>query len=272
MFIDEYGDAWDVYADDGRDFAVEHAETCQAGFATVEKDGTAEVWKAEDGGLHEHSTVWPQIGFEQMASFSEERFRDDWAWFAVGGPAYKTLVTAGDSDAESRVGVSELGKRRYSLSRTLHSQAEVDWFNTFWQLRGANRVGFRLRDWRDCQATGQALGVGDALQTGFQLRKRYGNNDPDTGASSEIYRAIAKPLPGAVVMSLDGVLQASGWTVNTTTGLVSFSAAPGTGVIVSADFQFDVPVRFDQDEPPLSFDPEFGLTSLSSLRFKEVPV
>jgi uncharacterized protein (TIGR02217 family) len=28
---------------------------------------------------------------------------------------------------------------------------------------------------------------------------------------------------------------------------VTFSAAPGAGVIVSSDFDFDVPVRFDTD-------------------------
>lgn len=233
--------------------------------------GGVGIWKADDGDLYEYWPQWPQIGIEQMTSFSEERFPDDWAWFAVGAPAFKTLITEGDNAAESRVGINENGKRRYQLSRTLHNQTEVDWFIAFWQLRGGNRQGFRLRDWRDYKALNQALGVGTGAQTGFQLRKRYGNNDPVTGASSEFYRTIAKPKPGTVAVYLDGVAQPSGWTVSTTTGLVSFASAPGVGVIVSADCEFDVPVRFDNDEAPVQFDPEFGLTSLSGLRFREVP-
>lgn len=233
--------------------------------------GGVGIWKADDGDLHEHWPVWPQIGFEQMASFSEERFRDDWAWSAVGGPVYKTLITEGDSNDESRVAVNETGKRRYTLSRTLAEQADLDWFMAFWHLRGGPRQGFRMRDWRDYKAANQALGVGDGSTLGFQLRKRYGNNDPRTGASSALYRVIKKPMPGTVKMYLDGVRQLAGWTVDTRSGLVSFAVAPGAGVIVSADFEFDVPVRFDHDEPPLHFDDGFGLTSLSGLKFREVP-
>ena len=40
----------------------------------------------------------------------------------------------------------------------------------------------------------------------------------------------------------------SGWTVDTTTGVVTFTAAPAGGVIVRAGFEFDVPVRFDTDK------------------------
>lgn len=233
--------------------------------------GGVGIWKADDGDLYEHWPVWPQIGIEQMASFSEERFRDDWAWFATGGQGFKTLITEGDNLAESRLGINENGKRRYTLSREFTNQAEIDWFNSFWALRGGNRQGFRLRDWRDYKGINQALGVGTGSQLGFQLRKRYGNNDPDTGASSELYRTITKPKPTTVQIYVDGVLQPSGWTVNTTTGLVSFSVAPAAGKIISANFEFDVPVRFDNDEPPFSFDPSFGVTGLSGLRFREVP-
>jgi uncharacterized protein (TIGR02217 family) len=38
-----------------------------------------------------------------------------------------------------------------------------------------------------------------------------------------------------------------GWSVDTTTGLVTFSTAPTLGVEISAGFEFDVPVRFDTD-------------------------
>lgn len=240
--------------------------------AAAEGFGGVGVWKADDGDLFEHWPLWPQIGVDDMAAFSEERFPDDWAWFAIGGPAYKNYITAGDSDFEARISVGDQGLRRYTLDRELHSQSEIDWFLAFWQLRRGPFEGFRMRDWRDYQATGQQLGVGNGTQTGFQLVKKYTNTDPVTGGSSTVTRVLTKPVQGTVKVYKDGVLQGSGYTVNYATGLVSFTAAPAAGVIVTADCAFDVPVRFEQDDPPLQFDPNFGLARLSGLRLREVRV
>ncbi len=56
---------------------------------------------------------------------------------------------------------------------------------------------------------------------------------------------IKKPVVGTVKPYLAGVLQSSGWSVDTTTGVLTFLASPAVGVAVTADFEFDVPVRFD---------------------------
>jgi uncharacterized protein (TIGR02217 family) len=84
---------------------------------------------------------------------------------------------------------------------------------------------------------GQLLGTGDDTQTQFQLVKHY-----PSGSVVEV-RTITKPVAGTVRVYLDDVEQASVWSVDTTTGLVTFSAAPALGVEVTADFEFDVPVR-----------------------------
>lgn len=238
--------------------------------AAVGGFGGVGIWKADDGDLYEHWPIWPQIGVDDMAAFSEERFPDDWTWFASGGPKFKTHITAGDSDYESRISVGDLGLRRYSLSRQLHSQDEVDQFMAFWQLRRGPYEGFRLKDWRDFNASAQNLGTGNGTQTTFQLRKLYSNTDSITGATSQLYREIRKPVPGSVVVYLNGVVQSSGFSIDVTTGLISFTVAPANGVVVTADFSFDVPVRFVNDEPPVQFDPNFGLSSLSALKFVEV--
>ena len=67
-------------------------------------------------------------------------------------------------------------------------------------------------------------------------------------------RKIIKPVPATVNVYKNGVLQVSGVTVNTTTGIVTFSVAPAGGVVITADFQFDVPCRFDNDFWDVSFD------------------
>jgi len=54
-------------------------------------------------------------------------------------------------------------------------------------------------------------------------------------------------VAGAVRVYLDGIKQVSGWSVNTTTGLITFSTAPAAGEEITADLELDVPVRFDTD-------------------------
>ncbi|MDF2766770.1 MAG: hypothetical protein K0S81_3765 [Rhodospirillales bacterium] len=96
-------------------------------------------------------------------------------------------------------------------------------------------------DWTDYKATGELLGTGDDAQTQFQLVKHY-----PSGSVIEV-RTITKPVAGTVKVYLDDVEQLSGWSVDTTAGLVTFGTAPALGVEITADFEFDVPVRFDTD-------------------------
>jgi uncharacterized protein (TIGR02217 family) len=60
-------------------------------------------------------------------------------------------------------------------------------------------------------------------------------------------RTVTKPVEGTVKVYLDGAEQLSGWSVDTTTGLVTFGMPPALGVDVTTAFEFDVPVRFDTD-------------------------
>jgi len=92
------------------------------------------------------------------------------------------------------------------------------------------------------------LDTGDGAKTAFQLVKRY----EDGG--EEYIRPINKPVVGTVIVSLDDVSQPTGWTLDSTTGIITFASAPGNGVIVKAGFEFDVPARFDVDELSISLD------------------
>jgi uncharacterized protein (TIGR02217 family) len=67
-------------------------------------------------------------------------------------------------------------------------------------------------------------------------------------------RLIAKPVAGTVKVYRDGVEAMSRWCIDTTTGLVTFGIAPAVGVQVTADFAFDVPVRFDSDQMDVTIE------------------
>ena len=61
-------------------------------------------------------------------------------------------------------------------------------------------------------------------------------------------------MAGTVKVYRDGVEATSGWSVNTATDLATFATAPAVGVQVTADFAFDVPVRFDSDQMEVTIE------------------
>jgi uncharacterized protein (TIGR02217 family) len=102
----------------------------------------------------------------------------------------------------------------------LKKQTQLDTLIAFFRARKGRAHGFRFKDWTDYKATAQALGTGNGTITTFQLIRTY-----SSGGSTDV-RTITKPVAGTVKVYLAGVLQASGWSVNTTTGVITFTTAP----------------------------------------------
>ena len=109
----------------------------------------------------------------------------------------------------------------------------------------------------------QQIGTGTGSLQAFQLAKRY-TSGPQTWV-----RTIAKPVTGTVRVALGMVEQMSGWTLDTTTGVITFTTAPAGGVIIRAGFEFDVPVRFDSDTLDVTLDFE-RLGSITSIPLLEI--
>ncbi len=98
--------------------------------------------------------------------------------------------------------------------------------------------------------TNQVLGTGTGSLRHFRLRKSY------TSGPVTWWRMIRRPVAGTVRVAVNGVERTSGWIVDLSTGIVSFTTAPSSGQAVTAGFEFDVPVRFDSDEMQVDLDIE----------------
>ena len=155
-----------------------------------------------------------------MSGFHEVRFPDNIAYGATGGPEFATTVVATGSGHEKRNVNWAEARGRWDVTSGLKKQAQIDELIAFFRARRGRAYGFRFKDWTDHNATGQLLGTGDDAMTQFQLVKHY-----PSGSVIEV-RTITKPVAGTVKVYLDGVEQLSGWSVDTTTGLVTFSMAP----------------------------------------------
>ena len=96
----------------------------------------------------------------------------------------------------------------------------------------------------------EQIGTGDAADTTFQLVKRY------TNGVNTVTRNLTKPITGTVKVALDAVAKTEGvdFTVNYSTGIVTFTSAPGNGVDVTAGCQFNDEVRFESDDSSVSID------------------
>ena len=205
-------------------------------------------------------------------SFHEVRFPDAISRGARGGPERRTQVVELASGDEERNASWANSRRRYDVAYGIRHADDLAAVVAFFEARNGRLHGFRYKDWADYKsclpsqaitATDQQIGTGTGSQQTFQLGKRYAS-----GAQTWV-RTVAKPVAGTVRVALGTVEQLSGWTLDATTGVITFTAAPAGGVIVRAGFEFDVPVRFDSDTLDMTLDFE-RLGSITAIPLLEI--
>ncbi len=198
-----------------------------------------------------------------MSSFHEVRFPIDIAYGSVGGPEYSTDVIVTHGGNEKRNINWEAARNRYNVAYGVQSQQQLAVLVAFFRARKGKAYGFRFKDWGDYQALNQEIGVGDGVEVSFQLVKTY-----ESSVNSES-RMISKPIGSTIIIYIDDVLQASGWTLDSSTGIITFDSAPDATAVIKADFEFDVPVRFDTDRLSVTLE-DYGTYSLSEVLLVEL--
>ncbi len=209
-----------------------------------------------------------------MADFHEVRFPDDISKGSSGGPTRRTDIVELTSGFEERNASQAHSKRTYDAGMGIRSVNDLHDVIEFWESRFGQLYGFRWKDWSDFKScktknfpafSDQVIGTGTGAQTQFQLVKNY------TSGAGGYVRPIRKPVTGTVLVGKAGVNQVSGWTVDTTTGIITFSVAPTLGQVITAGYEFDVPVRFDDDRLTISID-AFNHGSIPAINIKEIRV
>lgn len=207
-------------------------------------------------------------------AFHEDQFPSDISKGSAGGPERLTDIVTLRSGHEERNTIWTHSRRRYDASLGVRDIDDMHEVIEFFEARRGRLHGFRWKDWADWKSCppkqtptnmDQVIGVGDGTEHDFQLQKVY------SSGGSSYTRPIKKPVAGTVLISKNGVSSLSGWTVDTTTGIIHFTSAPTAGHIIRAGFEFDVPVRFDQDMLSISVD-AFQAGSIGSIDIIEVRV
>ncbi|RZJ87778.1 MAG: TIGR02217 family protein [Brevundimonas sp.] len=192
-------------------------------------------------------------------SFHETSLPARLAFGSTGGVERRTEIVTLASGFERRSTPWALGRRRYLIGAGLRSLEDFAALTAFFEARRGRLCGFRFRDFADFSAVDEAIGLGDGVRTSFQLTKAYG----------EVSRPIRKPVAGSVTVTADGV--AAACAVDVATGLVTLSAAPGVGAVITASFHFDTPVRFDSDRIEVTLE-SFDAGRMAAMPLIEVRV
>ena len=159
-------------------------------------------------------------------AFKEVRFPTDIAYGSRGGGGYRTTITETASGYESRNQDWASTRHRYNAAYGMRTHVQLEAVLAMFHAMRGRFHGFRFKDWLDYKscdladtpaATDQTLGTGDGSDTTFQLVKLY------TYSGETYSRTITKPVSGTVLVSIQDVTDTR-WTVDTTTGVVTFQA------------------------------------------------
>ncbi len=199
-------------------------------------------------------------------AFIEIAFPSDIAYGSSGGPEYSTDIVITHGGYEQRNVNWAQARARYNVAHGVKTQAQLDALIAFFRARKGRADGFRFKDWSDYKASAQVIGTGNGSNKIFQLIKTY-----SSGNVSET-RVITKPVAGSVNIYVNSVLQSgSTYSLDTTIGKITFVTAPANSTVISADFEFDVPVRFDTDRLSATLD-SYGVHSWGDIPLVEVRV
>ena len=195
-----------------------------------------------------------------MTDFHDVRFPLHLAFGTRGGPVRAVDILGLANGAEVRNARGQHSRRQYNAVAGLKSKEQAIELLYFFESRNGPLYGFRFRDPLDYEAD-STLGLGDGTRTEFPFVKHY-------GTAPHVYtRRITKPVEGTIRVSVDGVETAV--SVDHLRGVIQFQMAPDMDAVITASFEFDVPVRFASDALDIVLD-DFGSTQIQDIPLIEI--
>ena len=191
-------------------------------------------------------------------SFLEIRFPESIAFNSSSILEFNTTIIKAKNGYEQRNINWNSNKMKFNIINGIKTKTELDELITFFRnVKGAG-YGFRFKDFTDYQAENQYIGVGNGEIKEFQLIKAYRVSD-----NIVYYRKITKPIISTVRVFINDI-ESKDFNIDLTTGLITLNIAPEIDSTIKASFEFDVPVRFENDIM------EITMNSINSGNVKEI--
>ena len=207
---------------------------------------------------------------------------------SMGGPQYNTEVVVMNSGHEQRNQIWTYPLHKYEIGYGIKDDYDLDVVRDHFHLASGRLHSFNYVDRSDStsatiataitdtdqflvQTTDNTQRVGDGVETTFQIVKEYYSTDSPQLVKQ---RLISKIQPGTAIVSLDSVSVPFGgspsWTIDETTGIITFATAPGNNVVPKCGYEFYVPVRFDIDYfPATRIEPGFERVPITLVEVRQ---
>lgn len=127
----------------------------------------------------------------------------------------------------------------------------------FFLARHGSFQAFVFDDPADDTTAGETIGTGDGTTTAFQLVRTFGG----------FAEPITAPNIVSAVRDNGTTVPGTGYAVNSATGIVTFTAPPAAGHVLTADFTYRFRVRFSDDNATFE-NFMYQLWSLKQIKFR----
>jgi len=175
-------------------------------------------------------------------------------WQGKRTPNWNSLTQTAASLLETRMALASYPVREWELNYgylqnrpgKLHLQTLEGFFNSV----AGGAYSFFLRDQDDNSTTNEIIGTGDGTTRTWQLQRNWGGFTEPVGGidtrTSATYGPYTRPAAQAFQVYQGG--SPVSVTSNADAGTITFGTAPGSGVIIRADFSYFWRVRFADDK------------------------
>lgn len=206
----------------------------------------------------------------------------------VSSPRFNTTITAVANGDEHRNINWKHPLHRFQAPEAVKCHEDIEDLRDHWMICRGPAFTFPLTDPMDFASrhlrkpnlaptigpTDQVFGIGDGVETVFQLQKTYTRGGftyvrPINLPQVETVEVYGNALP---LTTPNPALPGGPYTFDAVRygGLIIFDHPPTAGVILTAGFLFDVEVRFESDDQMDAVVKSFQVSGFSDLSFWEV--
>jgi uncharacterized protein (TIGR02217 family) len=171
------------------------------------------------------------------------------AWSVTKSPTFQTRIQRAASGRELRALDYPFPLWQFTLVFDLLRDKPAEGYDELRTLMGFYMLcqgafgTFLFQDPSDDRVSGQYIGTGDATTSVFQLQRTMGAALTGGGFPEPV---VAPNVVERVY--LDGIVQdPAGYSVDPNTGLMTFSTAPRSGLIITIDYSYYFRCRFSDD-------------------------
>lgn len=203
------------------------------------------------------------------------RFPDELAAWAKGGRSFRTISVETYGGDEYRTAAWSMPRGEWDITSALRQtqpNAAYNWktLRNFFTACKGQLYAFRFKDFQDYTDDDAGVlgttGVGVAATLAYQMFKNYVVSPLTTQV------IVQKPVASTIKIYINGVLKTltTDYTLDSTTGIVTFVSQPGVGLALTWTGEYDVPVRFAADIPAMGLEDTGSFLEWQDLRVIQV--